>query len=401
MSKFNFKELEIMVGDNKIYKTVDTIFESNIIDFLDFFSNQLIKDKKARNFPDLIALSFWCRKKNLEKFKQQFVKDEKRLGRGMIFHITPSNVPTNFFYSLIFGLIAGNTNIVRVPSNNFEQINIICKHLNKIIKYKKFQFVSRLIKIIRYENTKTKITNFFSENCDMRIIWGGDETINQVRQSKIQPHATDITFSDRYSFAVINSKKILSLNKKNLKLLGKKFYNDTYIMDQNACSSPHIIFWNGNQSDMKKASQVFWNHMKNEILTKYELPDVAIIDKFNKLCIDIATNNSLEKINIYNNKLHTVQLNKIDNQLDKKRGKWGYFYEYSLNNLAELSKAVNNRFQTMTYFGIKKSDLSKIIIANRLEGIDRIVPIGESLSMSLHWDGYDIIRSLSRSIVIK
>ena len=42
MFKFNFKELEIIVGDNKIYKIVDTIFESNIIDFLDFFSNQLI-----------------------------------------------------------------------------------------------------------------------------------------------------------------------------------------------------------------------------------------------------------------------------------------------------------------------------------------------------------------------
>ena len=34
----------------------------------------------------------------------------------MIFHITPSNIPTNFAYSFIFGLLTGNSNIVKVPT---------------------------------------------------------------------------------------------------------------------------------------------------------------------------------------------------------------------------------------------------------------------------------------------
>ena len=33
-----------------------------------------------------------------------------------------------------------------------------------------------------------------------------------------------------------------------------------------------------------------------------------------------------------------------------------------------------------------------------LKGIDRVVDIGNSNSISLLWDGYDIIRSLSRVI---
>ena len=70
---------------------------------------------------------------------------------GLIFHITPSNIPTNFAYSLIFGLITGNSNIVKVPSKNFEQVTIICRVINKLLK-KRFRKLSKMISIVRYSN---------------------------------------------------------------------------------------------------------------------------------------------------------------------------------------------------------------------------------------------------------
>jgi len=36
-----------------------------------------------------------------------------------------------------------------------------------------------------------------------------------------------------------------------------------------------------------------------------------------------------------------------------------------------------------------------------LSGIDRIVPVGKALDMDVTWDGYDIVRSLSRVIDVK
>ena len=47
------------------------------------------------------------------------------MGRGLIFHITPTNVPTNFFYSFIFSLLSGNSNIVKLPTKDFEEKNNI------------------------------------------------------------------------------------------------------------------------------------------------------------------------------------------------------------------------------------------------------------------------------------
>ena len=52
----------------------------------------------------------------------------------------------------------------------------------------------------------------------------------------------------------------------------------------------------------------------------------------------------------------------------------------------------------MTYFGLEKLSLKNFVIDNKLNGIDRIVPIGQALDISLTWDGIDIIESLSRII---
>ena len=57
-------------------------------------------------------------------------KENFRLGRGCVFHISPSNVPVNYAYSLVVGLLTGNTNIVRISSKDFPQVEII----NKLMK---------------------------------------------------------------------------------------------------------------------------------------------------------------------------------------------------------------------------------------------------------------------------
>ena len=82
-------------------------------------------------------------KKNIQYLKKKFSCDDLRTGKGLIFHITPSNVPTNFFYSLMFGLLSGNSNIVKVPSNNFDQIRIICDQINQLLNLKKFKSLKK------------------------------------------------------------------------------------------------------------------------------------------------------------------------------------------------------------------------------------------------------------------
>ena len=81
--------------------------------------------------------------------------------------------------------------------------------------------------------------------------------------------------------------------------------------------------------------------------------------------------------------------------------RWGYFYEVEITKLEDLSKFSNIFTQTLTYFGFEKKDFNKLIKIKNLNGIDRIVPIGQALDISLNWDGYDIICMLSKVIDIR
>ena len=66
-----------------------------------------------------------------------------------------------------------------------------------------------------------------------------------------------------------------------------------------------------------------------------------------------------------------------------------------------MKSYINNKYQTLTYFGISKDILKNFVLKNQLEGIDRIVPIGQALDISFFWDGYDLNRTLSRVVDIK
>jgi hypothetical protein len=49
---------------------------------------------------------------------------------------------------------------------------------------------------------------------------------------------------------------------------------------------------------------------------------------------------------------------------------------------------------------MQKNEIEEFIIDENISGIDRIVPIGQTMDFSLFWDGYDLIRTLSRCIYI-
>lgn len=98
-------------------------FDERIIGFLNSLSKQLMANAIAKTYPDVVTLAFWMRKSSMMKQKQRFSNDtgDIQLGRGVVFHIAPSNVPVNYAYSLITGLVTGNVNIVRVPSKDFHR----------------------------------------------------------------------------------------------------------------------------------------------------------------------------------------------------------------------------------------------------------------------------------------
>jgi hypothetical protein len=45
--------------------------------------------------------------------------------------------------------------------------------------------------------------------------------------------------------------------------------------------------------------------------------------------------------------------------------------------------------------------LLKLIENPSIQGIDRVVPVGQALDFSPTWDGYDLLAQLSRSVIME
>ena len=395
----DMEKIKFLVGNKKIKKILLSPYDKEVLDFLGDLSKDLNLTKDIKNYPDIKTFAFFCRNKNLIKLKKNFLVSSRdiRLGLGLIFHITPSNIPTNFAYSLIFGLLTGNSNIVKVPSRDFKQIDIISKSINKILS-KKYKKVKEMIKIVKYKNNES-FTKKISSICDARLIWGGDQSIENIRKYNLHASAIDLTFADRYSFCIIDTKKFLNAKYDKLTRIVERFYNDTYVADQNACSSPHMVLWLGKKSH--KAKSKFWEELSKLVEKKYNLTHDAAIEKYTELCKKIINDKNVKSYRTYTNNVYTVVLKNLNGSLDTYRGKWGFFYEYDIKKLEQIKKYINKKFQTLTYFGVEKVDLKDFIIKNKLQGIDRIVPVGQALDIGFYWDGYDINNILTRVVDIR
>ena len=289
-----------------------------------------MQNKKNSPYTDLITFGFWCRKANLIKLSENYDKKYFMFGRGTVLHIAPSNVPMNFSYSLVFGLLSGNNNIVRLPSRNFVQVKLLCNMISKVLKKSKFLKIKKKICFIKYRKSD-KISSELSKVVDARLLWGGDETINQFKSYYTLPRCVDLAFSNRYSISLIDTNKISELDSNELKNLAQRFFNDSYLMDQQGCSSPQAIIWLG--LDKKKFKNYFWDIL-TEIVNKKYKDDLSIINKKISSLSNAAINTKLNfKLKYKNFKLIKIDIKKPSVEIDKLQCHFGTFVEINVKKI--------------------------------------------------------------------
>lgn len=373
-------------------------FSPQSVDFLASLSRNLLAWPGLRDHPDVATFAFWIRRASLEALRESHGCSGTRLGRGLVFHVTPGNVPVNFAYSLAAGLLAGNANIVRVPSRNYRQVEIVSSAIASLQEQDQYAHMRYRIALIKYDRTYTSPTDALSKMCDVRVIWGGDESVFDVRRSPLKARAYDVTFPDRYSIAVIGADAYLEVS--NKRKVAQDFYNDTYLLDQNACSAPHLVLWLGSDISVREARRQFWLELNQVAMQRYDLSGTAAIGKLTTAYKYASTHPETNISRSQNNYLNIVTIPELSDDLDSSRGNCGIFFEYSASEIDSLAEIVNTKYQTLAYLGVDPQKVRSFVMDNQLKGIDRIVPIGKTLDFSLDWDGYSLIDSLSRVVSV-
>ena len=371
-------------------------FDVRILDFLNVVAKALLADREAKAYPDVVTYAFWIRSASTKKLKERFGGDDGavRLGRGVAFHIAPSNVPVNYAYSLAAGLLTGNANIVRVPSKDFPQVSIINRAIDAVLAMPEHEEMKKRVCLVRYGRDRA-VNDAFSAMADTRIIWGGDATIAEVRKSPLPPRGSEVTFADRFSLAVIDADKYLAREDKGN--IAQDFYNDTYLTDQNACTSPRMVIWTGSQKEEAKA--VFWEMLHGLVRAKYTFQPIQGVNKLTSGYLAAVSREGVRVESHEDNLLVRVRVPALDDGTMDLKDNSGYFFEYDCDDILELKPLCNdNRCQTVSYIGDK--EMFHPLLASGVRGIDRIVPIGKTMDFDLIWDGYDLVSRLTRTVAI-
>lgn len=364
--------------------------EKILIDFLHELSRQILQDPRSKEFPDLITVGFFCRKSSIQKILLQIPELDFRRGVGSVIHIAPGNIPVNFAFSLFMGMLSGNSNLVRLPTREFKQVDLFIELFDRVVSKPAFQ--QFLVQTIFFKSDRNSfVLNELIKNIDALVVWGGNNTVGHFRSLLKAPNCIDLYFPNRVSSSLISAESVIKCTAKEIKKLCLDFYNDTYLVDQNACSSPNHLIWIGSQERCSKAQAVFWANMDCLLQSKYQPDPVAKIDRILDVIhmIDYARKDFVLNRNYENIWRHS------DTSLIHQKMRYGLFIEGFASNLENVPRLLRKIDQTLTVFGFD----TKTLFDNFAEKdvfFDRIVPIGRALDMGVDWDGKNMLIQLSK-----
>lgn len=391
--------IQLLAGAEALSERPLRPYAPEVRKFLGALAAELRADPLAARMPDVMTFAFWIRPANIARLQQALADGRTRLGIGLVLHIAPSNVPVNFAFSYVFGLLAGNANLVRVPAREWPEITAIYAAMNRVFATAEHEVVRRHTAIVRYPRDGA-ITAELSALCQGRVIWGGDDTINDIRALPMPVRSREIAFADRYSLCVLEAEAISALDDRALVRLANDFYNDTYLVDQNACSSAQLVVWHGAQ--VHPGELRFWDAVEQVVKARYALAPVKQVDKYTHLLHDaVALDGNVALRARHDEYIYRLELTSLLPDNEHLRGQFGYFYEFHAAELDELAPIVTTRYQTLSYFGVDRDQLRSLVLGHRLPGIDHVVPVGRTLDIDVIWDGYDVIRTLSRIVDIR
>lgn len=368
---------------------------------LDRLSRQILGNPSLRADPASVALAFWLRRSNMLRLREEFLvrlgaaKETVAVPCGRVFHIAPANVDTLFVYSWALAFFCGNRSVVRLSTRTSPVVAALIGCIGEVMRDEPLLRDANLF--VQYERSD-EINAKFSAWCAHRVVWGGNDTVAALRRVALDPHASERSFSSKYSWSAVSVAAWESADDAQRAKLADSFYNDAFWFDQMACSSPHVLFWVG-AGDAARAAESFDRALAAALEARGHQDDASTAVRRRNHVFSQATvgGTRFELAQRSFTSIWVEQWSKVDREACG----GGFLTHTHAATLDELLPFVRGEDQTMTHFGFGLDELRRFAAGAGARGLDRIVPIGEALSFSPDWDGFSLLQDFVRLVVVR
>ena len=160
---------------------------------------------------------------------------EKRIEPlGILFHIAAGNAEGLPFFSVIEGLLAGNVNILKLPSMD-DGISVMLLH--EMIKEE--PSFAPYVCVLDVPSTNVKILKTLADMADAIVVWGGDAAVSAAR-SMASPETQIISWGHKLSFAYLSADAATGLQRNNVEE-AKKYERELYDLAHHICATNQLL----------------------------------------------------------------------------------------------------------------------------------------------------------------
>jgi hypothetical protein len=375
------------------------IGDQRILDFLTELSLRLRAPSVVRRLPELGPLSIYLRPTHLmaELARLTDTHEVLHVPRGLVFHVAPSNADTVFVYSWALAALSGNRNLVRISTRAGETTEAIIGIMTDMVRQTD-PIVAQTQRLLSFEHDD-ETTAAISSACDLRVLWGGDQAIADIRRAPLSPAARDLTFPNRSSFAAISATAFLAASAQERRRAVEAFFNDGYLFGQAACASPGTVFWVGPPDLTSQAQALFWSQLHLVIEARGFSIDATMAIQKRVATYGLAAEGRATQLAYYGNEVAVATLDSTA-ALPRRWLGTGTFPQKQVSDLDDIAPCIQRQDQTLAYYGFSAAEMQRF--ARRLagRGLDRIVPLGQALGFASIWDGYDLLREFTRLVTI-
>jgi hypothetical protein len=360
-------------------------------------STRVLRAPKAGTSPAIVHFAYFTRAAALARLGAQFAE---RLPagciarpQGLVFHLPPQNVETVFLYSWLLAWLAGNANVVRVPATLGADVTAL---LNLFLDA--LAAAGDTTQLFVHYPSASDLSARLSATSDARVVWGGDAKVHAFAGMKLRDGGKAVWFGDRFSFSVAAGEALAALDDAGLRDLAEKFFNDLFVFEQMACSSPHTLYVVGDAARHRSAVQ----RLAGALGTAAERRMVAIPagHAMRKLVEAFAAVGRGAAVSADWRDPHLTLVEATGTGRRDQRVGGGYLNVVFAETLLAIGSLIREHDQTLTYFGFPREQMEAFARAHALAGLSRIVPVGQALDFDVVWDGYDLLRELTRLVRI-
>ena len=175
---------------------------------------------------------------------------ERRSPLGVVTHILPGNSEGLSFLACIESLLVGNINIIKLSQAESDLSIQLAKDL---INFDNSGVIKERIAFLRLSSGSKALDKILSLSQGVSA-WGGDSALSAIR-SKISPQVAFIPWGHKISFSLVSGGE---MNESQFVALA----HDVIDLNQQACSSPQVIFYEcSSEDELKEFAQVLMPYL--------------------------------------------------------------------------------------------------------------------------------------------